>query len=74
MKTWYKAVCDDHKEMLDIFVNNVATTHHYLLDKDETINTWLQLHYGCSLRLIHHDLDMDACFNKGYRMVEWSQK
>jgi hypothetical protein len=70
MKIWYKAVCDDHKEMIDIFVNNVATTYHYLLDKDEDINTWLQLHYGCQLRLIHHDLDMDDCFNNGYVVIK----
>lgn len=70
MKTWYKAVCDEHKEMLDIFVNNVATTHHYLLDDDTTINAWLQLHYGCQLRLIHNDLDMDECFGKGYTIVK----
>lgn len=66
MKTWYKAVCDEHKEMIDIFVNNVACTNHYLLDSDDLINTWLQDHYGCKLRLIHHDLDMDECFNNGY--------
>jgi hypothetical protein len=70
MKTWYKAVCDEHKEMLDIFVNNVATTNHYLLDKDKLINMWLQLHYGCKLRLIHLDSDMDECFNSGYVMVK----
>jgi hypothetical protein len=70
MKTWYKAVCDEHKEILDIFVNNVSTTNHYLLEKDEMINTWLQLHYGCKLRLIHNDLDMDECFNNGYSVVK----
>jgi hypothetical protein len=70
MKTWYKAVCDEHKEMIDIFVNNVATTHHYLLDKDEAINAWLQLHYGCSLRLIHLDMDMDDCFNENYVVLK----
>lgn len=70
MKIWYKAVCDEHKEMINIFVNNIATTHHYLLDKDEIINTWLQLHYGCKLRLIHLDLDLDDCFNNGYAMVK----
>jgi hypothetical protein len=70
MKIWYKAVCDQHKEMLDIFVNNVATTHHYLLDKDETINIWLQLHYGCYLRLIHLDTDMDECFNNNYQLIK----
>lgn len=70
MKIWYKAVCDEHKEIIDIFVNNVATTNHYLLSKDEMINSWLQLHYGCKLRLIYLDTDMDECFNNGYVMVK----
>jgi hypothetical protein len=66
MKTWYKTVCDEHKEMIDMFVNNVSTTYHYLHGQqgehkhiDAFINSWLQAHYGCSLRLIHHDGDMD---------------
>lgn len=70
MKTWYKAVCDNHKEMINIFVNSVEITHHYLLKEDETIYAWLQLHIGCPLRLIHHDLDMDECYNKGYIKVK----
>ena len=70
MKTWYKAVCNEHKEMIDIFVNNVVTTNAYLLDNDECINIWLQLHYGCKLRLIHDDVDMDECFNNGYVVVK----
>lgn len=70
MKVWYKAVCDEHKEMIDIFVNNVTCTAHYLMENDEMINIWLQLHYGCNMRLIHHDQDLDYCFNSGYTMVK----
>ena len=70
MKTWYKAVCDEHKEMIDIFVNNVTITYHYLLNQDKVINAWLQLHYGCKLRLIHSDTDLDECFNKKYTVIE----
>ncbi len=77
MKVWYKAVCDQHKEMIDIFVNNVETTYHYLHGKqgehkhlDSLINTWLQTHYGCILRLIHNDVDMDQCFNSGYELMK----
>jgi len=70
MKTWYKAVCDNHKEFIDIFVNNVATTNHYLLKNDEIINAWLQLYYGCNLRLIHNDLDLDYCFNNKYLLIK----
>lgn len=70
MKTWYKAVCDDHKEMTDIFVNNIECTYAYLLDRDKVINDWLQLHYGCKLRMIHHDLDLDDCFFKNYKDIK----
>ena len=68
MKVWYKVVCDEHKQMIDIFVNNVSTTHHYLLYKDDIINNWLQLHYGCKLRFIHHDDEIAECFDKGYAL------
>ena len=70
MKTWYKAVCDEHKEMINIFVNNIECTHAYLMECNETINTWLQLHYGCKLRLIHNDIDLDECFTKGYELIK----
>lgn len=72
MKTWYKAVCDEHKELIDIFVNDVITTNHYLSDSDknETIRTWLNLHYGCKLRLIHLDTDLDEVFNNGYEKIK----
>ena len=70
MKTWYKAVCDTHKEMCNLFVNNIQCTYHYLLDKDELINDWLAAHYGCKLRLIHHDLDLDECYNNEYVSVK----
>ena len=69
MKTWWKAVCDEHKEMCDIFVNNIETTSVYLKHENKTINDWMNTHRGCKLRLIHHDLDLDECFNTGYRSV-----
>lgn len=77
LKVWYKAVCDKHKEMIDIFVSNVATTYHYFhgpqgerSHEDMLINDWLAKHYDCSLRLIHNDIDMDKCFNDGYIVVK----
>ena len=66
MKTWYRAVCDEHKEMIDIFVNNPLTTAHYLGDKNEDIHQWLSLHYNCDLRLIHYDEDNEKCWDQGY--------
>ena len=70
MKTWYKAVCDEHKEMIDIFVSNIKCTATYLEDHDELINSWLQLHYGCKLRLVHLDTDLDELFDAGYECVK----
>ncbi len=69
MKLWWKAVCDEHKELCDIFVNNIETTSVYLKDKDGTINSWMHLHRGCALRLIHADQDLDAVFNANYKIV-----
>lgn len=69
MKTWYVVVCDQHKEYLNFFVNNPTTTAFYLSDHDQTIDTWLGLHYGCELRLSHealqpyHDLVMSTYTN-----------
>lgn len=77
MKIWYKAVCDKHKEMIDLFINNVATTYHYFYGSqgehnhiDAYISSWLKTHYGCSLRLIHNDVDLDKCFNAGYKLMK----
>lgn len=66
MKTWYKAVCDDHKSMCDIFVDHPTNTFNYLSDKDRDIYAWMMLHCGCDLRLIHRDEDLDVCFERGY--------
>ena len=69
MKTWYKAVCDEHKSMIDCFCNNPLTTAHYLGKHNEDIHQWFSLHYGCKLRLIHFDEDSEECWNKGYEDV-----
>jgi hypothetical protein len=69
MKTWWKAVCDEHKEMCSIFVDSIKRTALYLSDRDATITAWMALHRDCKLRLIHHDEDLDACFNVGYQSV-----
>jgi len=69
MKTWYKAVCDKHKEMIDIFVTDVAITNYYLLERNDVIRKWLSDHYVCALRLIHHDLDLDEVYNNGFKKI-----
>ena len=59
VKTWYRAVCDEHESMCHIFVNNPKCTMSYLGDDSEDIHQWLILHYGCKLRLIHRDEELD---------------
>lgn len=71
MKTWYKAVCDEHREMCDVIVNNPLCTEHLLGKHTEDIHQWLSLHYGCKLRLIHFDEDIEYCWDKKYTDVLW---
>lgn len=59
MKTWYHAVCDKHKSHCEIFVTNPLCTYAYLKDESPDIQAWLELHYGCNLRLIHHECDLE---------------
>jgi hypothetical protein len=70
MKTWYKAVCDQHKEACDIFVTNPLCTYGYLKDNSKDIQAWLELHYGCNLRLVHHDEDLDFLFDNKYTIID----
>lgn len=60
MKTWYRAVCDEHKSMCHVLVNgNWNMCPVYLEDDSKKISEWLIEHYGCALRLIHRDEDLD---------------
>ena len=81
MKVWYKAVCDEHKEMMDVFVHHLdiigpkgelsgAFVPEYLKDKEGSIITWLRLHAECRLRLIWSDEHMDECFEAKYENVK----
>jgi len=69
MHTWYRAVCDEHKEMCHVLVTSTfhIRSELYLNDKKyypndtegNTIVKWLGKHYGCKLRLVHQDTDLD---------------
>jgi hypothetical protein len=72
MKTWYRAVCDNHGEAIHCFVSNIACTTAYLLEHDKEINDWFSTHYGCALRMIHDDYDLDKLWNEGYARVNGS--
>lgn len=45
--------------MCHIFVTNPLCTQVYLKDKSKDIQAWLGLHYGCQLRLVHRDEDLE---------------
>ena len=62
MKVWYDAVCDKHLERCRVFVSNPSTTAAYLSASDKGIQDWLEKHYGCELRLIWRDDQLDAWF------------
>lgn len=71
MHIWYLAVCDEHKQMIDVIVNNPKRTMHYLGTdgRNQRINDWLSEHYGCKLRLIHDDISLGECYDMGYTSI-----
>lgn len=69
MKTWYRAVCDEHKEACIVFVTNPTCTFGYLAHHDMDIQAWLTLHYGCNLRFVHNDKDLDFLFDNKYTLT-----
>ena len=58
MKVWYYGACDECKEAMTIYVSNPGCSAHYLEDYDEYIQTFLERHYECTIRLIHLDTDL----------------
>lgn len=66
MKVWYKAVCDKHKEFVDVMVDAPARTMAYLGDHNQAIYDWLQEHYGCELWLCWRDDQMDKLWDNEY--------
>lgn len=69
MQTWYRAVCDEHKECCTVMVTNPHRTHLYLMDRCQEIQEWLSKHYGCNLRLVHQDEDLDKLWDE-YTVAE----
>ena len=59
MKTWYRAVCDEHKEMCTVMVSNPKCTEHYLGKNNKEIQAWLERHSNCNLKLVHRDEDLE---------------
>jgi len=59
MKTWYRAVCDEHEEMCHVLVSNPSCGAYYLKKHDQEIQKWLTDHSNCKLRLVHKDEDLE---------------
>lgn len=66
---WYRAVCDKHKEVCDVIVNDPIRTEHLLGDYADDIKGWLIEHYGCELRLVWRDDQLDELWDD-YLFVE----
>ncbi len=70
MKVWYKAVCDEHKECCGVMVSNPTATAAYLGEHSKQIQGWLEKHYGCKLRIVHLDPDMDFLYENDYTFAD----
>lgn len=66
MHIWYYSVCDEHKEAQTFFVNTPSRTQRFLCERDEQIFSFLSRHYGCDLKMIHSDEDLDKLWDGGY--------
>ena len=78
MKSWYKAVCSEHNEMIDLLVHNFSPDgsagvfiHEYLKPYEKDIITWLRLHAACDIKLISLDEQLDEAFNDGVEQIDF---
>ena len=74
MHTWYKAVCYEHKEFIDIFVNTPSRTAHLLSEWDGQIYEWLGKHCGCDIHMVKENTEAEEkLFDGTFRSVshEW---
>ncbi|MDR3502980.1 MAG: hypothetical protein P4L79_10380 [Legionella sp.] len=67
---WYRAVCDKHKEACHVIVNDPHRTEWLLGKYSNDIKQWLNAHYGCELRLIHRDDQMEKLYDEKYILMD----
>lgn len=67
---WYRAVCDHHKEACHVMVTNPVCTEFYLGERNQEIQEFLTKHYGCNLRLVHRDDQLDQLWDE-YLIVDY---
>jgi hypothetical protein len=65
-KDWYLAVCDKCLEAKYVMVSNPSCTAAYLGHKDAQVQAFLNKHYGCELRLVWRDDQLDKLWEEGY--------
>lgn len=70
MKTWYRGVCEIHREARTIMVSNPSCSAHYLGNQDAEIQAWLEKHSGCRLILAHSDDDFDWIYANGFAILD----
>lgn len=71
MHTHYRAVCDEHKETCYLIVNgNFHLKLYFYENNSKEISEFLSKHYGCNLRLIHNDYDLDFLYNNNYKIID----
>jgi hypothetical protein len=63
---WWTAVCDTHKERIDVFVNNHEYTYKMLRDDTEISAKFFRNHHCCELRMVHLDPDLDQLNEDNY--------
>lgn len=67
MLTWYIMVCDEHKEACEIICcSNYYATFNYQEKDSDLLCAFFSKHYGCKLRLVHLDPDLDYLHDNDY--------
>ena len=71
MVEWYDVVCDEHKEFAGLIAcTNYHTTFLYHEKNSLLLCSFFNKHYGCKLRLIHLDTDLDFLYENGYKRID----
>jgi multimeric flavodoxin WrbA len=75
-KYWYIVKCDKCMEAKTCFVNDPTTSEAYLGEYSSQIRRFLDKHYGCDLKIIHRDDQLDQLWEEGYQHsdLNWEKK
>lgn len=75
-KYWYVVKCDTCMEAKKCFVNDPSTSEAYLGEYSSQIRRFLDKHYGCELKIIHRDDQLDKLWEEGFEVKDlwWGKK